>query len=134
MKKKRNDDFSANVNTTPTTEKPACASPQWIGPVHPPSHSTTATPDSANIAAYSPRKKRPHRMPEYSVRKPATSSDSHSGRSKGARFRLARDRKSTRLNSSHSQISYAVICLKKKTTDHGDLALILDAHRRYLES
>src|SRR2546430_9180262 len=28
--------------------------------------------------------------------------------------RLERDRKSTRLNSSHSQISYAVFCLKKK--------------------
>src|SRR2546430_6559175 len=29
----------------------------------------------------------------------------------------ARDRKSTRLNSSHSQISYAVFCLKKKTPE-----------------
>src|SRR5258708_19214676 len=28
--------------------------------------------------------------------------------------RLARDRKSTRLNSSHQIISYAVFCLKKK--------------------
>src|SRR2546430_13302760 len=28
------------------------------------------------------------------------------------------DRKSTRLNSSHSQISYAVFCLKKKNKDH----------------
>src|SRR3712207_8843220 len=28
---------------------------------------------------------------------------------------LARDRKSTRLNSSHANISYAVFCLKKKT-------------------
>src|SRR2546430_11755063 len=28
------------------------------------------------------------------------------------------DRKSTRLNSSHSQISYAVFCLKKKKTRH----------------
>src|SRR2546427_9290083 len=28
--------------------------------------------------------------------------------------RMSRDRKSTRLNSSHSQISYAVFCLKKK--------------------
>src|SRR2546430_12636907 len=28
--------------------------------------------------------------------------------------RPVRDRKSTRLNSSHSQISYAVFCLKKK--------------------
>src|SRR2546430_13148775 len=30
----------------------------------------------------------------------------------------SRDRKSTRLNSSHSQISYAVFCLKKKKHDH----------------
>src|SRR2546427_5212550 len=30
-----------------------------------------------------------------------------------------RDRKSTRLNSSHSQISYAVFCLKKKKTAAG---------------
>src|SRR2546430_10894954 len=28
------------------------------------------------------------------------------------------DRKSTRLNSSHSQISYAVFCLKKKNKGH----------------
>src|SRR5688572_32420288 len=28
------------------------------------------------------------------------------------------DRKSTRLNSSHSQISYAVFCLKKKKSNH----------------
>src|SRR2546430_13179805 len=31
-----------------------------------------------------------------------------------AERRTAEDRKSTRLNSSHSQISYAVFCLKKK--------------------
>src|SRR2546430_14442776 len=30
---------------------------------------------------------------------------------------MLRDRKSTRLNSSHSQISYAVFCLKKKKND-----------------
>src|SRR2546430_9243708 len=29
---------------------------------------------------------------------------------------VLQDRKSTRLNSSHSQISYAVFCLKKKNT------------------
>src|SRR5256886_7190602 len=34
---------------------------------------------------------------------------------------LSVDRKSTRLNSSHSQISYAVFCLKKK-----------NRHRRYV--
>src|SRR2546430_5250858 len=32
---------------------------------------------------------------------------------------LTRDRKSTRLNSSHSQISYAVFCLKKKKEAYG---------------
>src|SRR2546430_10328019 len=32
------------------------------------------------------------------------------------------DRKSTRLNSSHSQISYAVFCLKKKNqVDYGEI-------------
>src|SRR5438270_1565308 len=35
---------------------------------------------------------------------------------RGVRQRRREDRKSTRLNSSHSQISYAVFCLKKKTT------------------
>src|SRR2546427_6848725 len=32
----------------------------------------------------------------------------------GIAAQATRDRKSTRLNSSHSQISYAVFCLKKK--------------------
>src|SRR5687768_18236176 len=32
----------------------------------------------------------------------------------GIKLELARDRKSTRLNSSHGYISYAVFCLKKK--------------------
>src|SRR5688572_31463011 len=35
-----------------------------------------------------------------------------------AQLNGGRDRKSTRLNSSHSQISYAVFCLKKKTEKH----------------
>src|SRR5690625_5689501 len=32
--------------------------------------------------------------------------------------RVKKDRKSTRLNSSHVAISYAVFCLKKKNTTH----------------
>src|SRR2546430_9455273 len=36
--------------------------------------------------------------------------------SKSHAVRAVQDRKSTRLNSSHSQISYAVFCLKKKNT------------------
>src|SRR5437762_8740924 len=35
-------------------------------------------------------------------------------------FRWASDRKSTRLNSSHRCISYAVFCLKKKNLKHAD--------------
>src|SRR5690554_7057279 len=33
-----------------------------------------------------------------------------------------RDRKSTRLNSSHVRISYAVFCLKKKKTIHNNIS------------
>src|SRR3712207_8755483 len=36
-----------------------------------------------------------------------------------------RDRKSTRLNSSHANISYAVFCLKKKDICHGLLLRII---------
>src|SRR5256886_6177079 len=40
--------------------------------------------------------------------------DSIAGAQRDASGRTVLDRKSTRLNSSHSQISYAVFCLKKK--------------------
>src|SRR5689334_24121245 len=39
-------------------------------------------------------------------------------RAGGAQDRALADRKSTRLNSSHSSISYAVFCLKKKKKKH----------------
>src|SRR5688572_32305489 len=38
----------------------------------------------------------------------------------GWRISATGDRKSTRLNSSHSQISYAVFCLKKKKLNPAD--------------
>src|SRR2546430_11553628 len=34
-----------------------------------------------------------------------------------------RDRKSTRLNSSHSHISYAVFCLQHKNITHGEVTV-----------
>src|SRR5256886_8601729 len=42
-----------------------------------------------------------------------------------------KDRKSTRLNSSHSQISYAVFCLKKKNKEylHEARSLTIPHHR-----
>src|SRR2546430_12005470 len=41
---------------------------------------------------------------------------------------VAADRKSTRLNSSHSQISYAVFCLKKKKSHHIDCCVDRPRH------
>src|SRR5437588_3922772 len=38
------------------------------------------------------------------------------------------DRKSTRLNSSHTVISYAVFCLKKKTLEQLTVALVGERH------
>src|SRR2546430_9126238 len=44
------------------------------------------------------------------------------------------DRKSTRLNSSHSQISYAVFCLKKKNKNKKHLQPHLQHHALYVQS
>src|SRR5258708_18214590 len=41
-----------------------------------------------------------------------------------------RDRKSTRLNSSHQIISYAVFCLKKKNKKRNGKVLLYFRHRR----
>src|SRR2546426_8245501 len=54
------------------------------------------------------------------------------------KYELARDRKSTRLNSSHLVISYAVFCLKKKnshrrtekTRTHLQLRMAIHVHQR----
>src|SRR2546427_7781571 len=47
-----------------------------------------------------------------------------------------RDRKSTRLNSSHSQISYAVFCLKKKkiNTCSSKTQFVADSKSDYMET
>src|SRR5262245_64649685 len=45
-----------------------------------------------------------------------TDTRAHTTREEATRVRIASDRKSTRLNSSHLGISYAVFCLKKKKT------------------
>src|SRR3712207_7220296 len=43
-----------------------------------------------------------------------------------------KDRKSTRLNSSHANISYAVFCLKKKTTVGTDTRLRAPCHQLFV--
>src|SRR2546427_2305861 len=57
------------------------------------------------------------RLPGQLRRLPAEKGGSARDRSRASA--QVRDRKSTRLNSSHSQISYAVFCLKKKIPMHG---------------
>src|SRR2546421_3593855 len=52
----------------------------------------------------------PSHRPSHRLHHPPTGAGD--GREAAADYR---DRKSTRLNSSHDQISYAVFCLKKKT-------------------
>src|SRR5947209_16387069 len=55
-----------------------------------------------------------HRPAVRAHRRPAEVGASSSGDKRGNGART--DRKSTRLNSSHANISYAVFCLKKKKT------------------
>src|SRR2546430_6536413 len=66
------------------------------------------------------RERTPVQLPEASLRVHdrlgARGGSDLRRRPRRLRIELQRDRKSTRLNSSHSQISYAVFCLKKKRT------------------
>src|SRR5690348_17902669 len=54
------------------------------------------------------------REPRRGCRPIPASTGRSDGRSRSRRERPSLDRKSTRLNSSHPSISYAVFCLKKK--------------------
>src|SRR5256885_16585473 len=63
---------------------------------------TLSLHDALPISMAAPDARQPHAPPRVSGRSP-----SHK-----------RDRKSTRLNSSHLVISYAVFCLKKKKKHH----------------
>src|SRR5438132_9111885 len=62
---------------------------------------TLSLHDALPISADSPGHRAPHREPAETRRTRATADE-------------RRDRKSTRLNSSNTVISYAVFCLKKK--------------------
>src|SRR5690554_6975485 len=56
-----------------------------------------------------------------------TTHDAPTGVPVGASWVVRSDRKSTRLNSSHVRISYAVFCLKKKTRKTMIPAVLLEA-------
>src|SRR5256885_5752929 len=80
-------------------------------------------PPRSTLFPYTTLFRSPGRNPDYSaIVSPAHRARLHAlldeARASGARVlssaELPRDRKSTRLNSSHLVISYAVFCLKKK--------------------
>src|SRR3712207_7093379 len=60
---------------------------------------------------------RVHRLPRH-VRAGVAQGLPRSRAGEPLQRRLLPDRKSTRLNSSHANISYAVFCLKKKKINH----------------
>ena len=64
----------------------AHASGQAIGAFQPPRKSATNRPETMKTLTYSAKKKKPNRIPEYSVAKPATISLSASVRSNGVRL------------------------------------------------
>src|SRR3989440_3485348 len=73
------------------------------------------------MSSYARRRARvPSRQQEAGSRERGVASGTQLGGARGVLFLLGQstphisDRKSTRLNSSHDQISYAVFCLKKK--------------------
>src|SRR3712207_7903643 len=59
-----------------------------------------------------------HRGPQLGCRRGPVEDERGDQRRRGAAARVRGDRKSTRLNSSHANISYAVFCLKKKKKTH----------------
>src|SRR5690625_5862660 len=90
----------------PSLNMPSLIVDSGKGARQPPRKSVAATAETLSMLTYSARKNHANFIEEYSTMWPATSSPSASGR----------DRKSTRLNSSHVAISYAVFCLKKEIT------------------
>src|SRR5207302_3270333 len=76
----------------------------------------------------------PHpRPPRRLQRRPRDPPSRSRGRSRdGSARRCALDRKSTRLNSSHVKISYAVFCLKKKNYVTMKLSPIFPSCYKYL--
>src|SRR5207302_8986027 len=101
-------------------------------PEPPPTIYTLSLHDALPISATAARKRCLRNLPRHlpmltlcssSISMPPASSQFQGSpprcwRGESANTEASRDRKSTRLNSSHVKISYAVFCLKKKTTSN----------------
>ena len=90
------------------------------GRIHPPSHMVTAIDETAIMAAYSASINSDQRKPLYSVWKPAVSSDSASGRSKGARLVSATMAMAKMIERDKAQ--------REKLEDEPDVLLLLRLH------
>src|SRR6266498_2501586 len=103
---------------------PARPPPRVEGRRRQPRGSRSAQPwaDPAPPPTARPRRSRLGRGAECRATRPAVGA-ARLRRSPDRHRRLRRDRKSTRLNSSHVRISYAVFCLKKKKKSHSILPL-----------
>src|SRR5438874_6354208 len=82
--------------------------PEFLGEVH---ATHVRTPPDALVSSF-PSGRPPDRLTARSCAR--TGSTRRRRGSASSRGSSSRDRKSTRLNSSHVEISYAVFCLKKK--------------------
>src|SRR5688572_32405139 len=82
---------------------------------------TTLFRSGVMVAEYTPVGSTTPVTSSQAVLQPRTRQAEHYGGQQGTTI----DRKSTRLNSSHSQISYAVFCLKKKKISY----MLSDASR-----
>src|SRR3712207_7718550 len=78
-----------------------------------PSPPLSRPPGGRLAGAAGPQAPRPRRQPER-VRRGGADGDGAALQAAAPADRRGPDRKSTRLNSSHANISYAVFCLKKK--------------------
>src|SRR5205814_3439466 len=106
------------------TALPPAALPCSLHPLAPPSFPTRRSSDLRRPADRCPVLDRPaatpsirrrrHRQRRARVPRPRGDPVSHVGGAPPRETGSPRDRKSTRLNSSHLGISYAVFCLKKK--------------------
>src|SRR2546427_8124851 len=93
----------------PSPDHPVRGPPGLFTEVRRPS--TCGTPRMTNLFL---RSSKPSRFSRISPNSRISAGFSKFSFKSGLNSATNRDRKSTRLNSSHSQISYAVFCLKKK--------------------
>src|SRR5256885_10875550 len=94
---------------------PHASTPAFTPPASHPSHERAAQAPTRNTRALSPTALDPNGPASAAARPNASSAVSSTAR--------VQDRKSTRLNSSHLVISYAVFCLKKKKKHEQESAL-----------